>query len=138
MEVKIESSWKEQLQEEFDKPYFKELTEFIRGEYQSKKVFPLSKDIFKAFDLCPFDSVKVVILGQDPYHGPGQAHGLCFSVNQSVQMPPSLINIYKEIESDAGGQVPSHGNLEHWAGQGVFLLNAILSVIAHNAASHRN
>ena len=138
MDVQIESSWKEQLQEEFDKPYFQELVEFIRGEYQSKNVFPLPKDIFKAFDLCPFDNVKVVILGQDPYHGPGQAHGLCFSVNLSVQMPPSLINIYKEIQSDIGGQIPNHGNLEHWAEQGVFLLNAILSVIAHNAASHRN
>ncbi len=138
MEVKIEPSWKEQLQEEFDKPYFKELTGFVRSEYQSKKIFPPPKDIFKAFDLCPFDNVKVVILGQDPYHGPGQAHGLCFSVNQNIPMPPSLINIYKEIQSDIGGEIPAHGNLEHWAEQGVFLLNAILSVIAHNAASHRN
>ncbi len=138
MEVKIEPSWKEQLQEKFDKPYFKELTDFVRSEYQSKKIFPPPKDIFKAFDLCPFDNVKVVILGQDPYHGPGQAHGLCFSVNQNIPMPPSLINIYKEIHSDVGGQIPNHGNLEHWAEQGVFLLNAILSVIAHNAASHRN
>ena len=138
MDVKIEPSWKEQLQEEFDKPYFKELTEFVRGEYQSKKVFPPPKEIFKAFDLCPFNNVKVVILGQDPYHGLGQAHGLCFSVNQSVQMPPSLINIYKEIQSDVGGKIPNHGNLEHWAEQGVFLPNAILSVIAHSPASHRN
>ncbi len=138
MDVKIEPSWKERLQDEFNEPYFKELTDFVRGEYQSKKIFPPPKDIFKAFDLCPFAQVKVVMLGQDPYHGPGQAHGLCFSVNQGVSVPPSLINIYKEIQSDVGGQIPSHGNLEHWAKQGVFLMNAILSVVAHQAASHRN
>ncbi|MBU1017684.1 uracil-DNA glycosylase [Patescibacteria group bacterium] len=137
MEVKIEPSWKERLAEEFDKPYFKELVDFVRAEYQSKKVFPPPKNIFKAFDLCPFDNVKVVILGQDPYHGPGQAHGLCFSVNQNIPMPPSLINIYKEIQSDTGGQIPAHGNLEHWAEQGVFLLNATLTVITHMAGSHQ-
>jgi len=137
MKVKIESSWKESLAEEFSKPYFKELTAFVKKEYHSKKVFPPPKDIFKAFDLCPFDKVKVVILGQDPYHGPGQAHGLCFSVNNKVKMPPSLKNIYKEIASDISGEIPQHGNLEHWAEQGVFLLNATLTVIAHMAGSHQ-
>lgn len=138
MEVKIEPSWKQVLQDEFAKPYFEELANFVRDEYKSKQVFPPPKDIFKAFDLCPFDKVKVVILGQDPYHGDGQAHGLCFSVNKNIPMPPSLVNIYKEIISDVGGQMPSHGNLEHWAGQGVFLLNAILSVVAHQPTSHQN
>lgn len=137
MDVKIEASWKALLQEEFDKPYFQELTDFVKQEYQTKKVFPLPQDIFKAFDLCPFGNVKVVMLGQDPYHGPGQAHGLCFSVNKEMPMPPSLLNIYKEIQSDIGGAIPPHGNLEHWATQGVFLLNATLSVIAHNAGSHQ-
>ena len=137
MDVKIESSWKELLAEEFSKPYFEELTSFVKQEYQSKKIFPPPKDIFKAFDLCPFDKVKVVILGQDPYHGPGQAHGLCFSVNKNIPMPPSLVNIYKEIQSDLGGEMPQHGNLEHWAEQGVFLLNATLTVIAHMAGSHQ-
>lgn len=137
MDVKIEQSWKELLQEEFEKPYFKQLTDFVREEYQAKKVFPPPKDIFKAFDLCPFNKVKVVILGQDPYHGPGQAHGLCFSVNKGIKTPPSLINIYKEIESDIGKKPPAHGNLEHWAQQGVFLLNATLTVIAHMAGSHQ-
>jgi len=138
MDVKIEPSWKQVLQEEFDKPYFEELANFVRDEYKSKQVFPPPKDIFKAFDLCPFDKVKVVILGQDPYHGDGQAHGLCFSVNKDISMPPSLVNIYKEIVSDVGGKMPIHGNLEHWAEQGVFLLNAILSVIAHQPTSHQN
>jgi uracil-DNA glycosylase len=138
MDVKIEPSWKQVLREEFDKPYFGELANFVRDEYKNKKVFPPPKDIFKAFDLCPFDKVKVVILGQDPYHNEAQAHGLCFSVNHGTPMPPSLINIYKEIQSDIGGQTPGHGNLEHWAKQGVFLLNAILSVVAHMPASHQN
>lgn len=137
MDVKIEASWKALLQEEFAKPYFQELTAFVRAEYQSKSVFPPPKDIFRAFDLCPFDKVKVVMLGQDPYHGPGQAHGLCFSVNKHVPMPPSLVNIYKEIQSDVGGKMPEHGNLEHWAQQGAFLLNATLTVIAHMAGSHQ-
>lgn len=137
MDVKIEKSWKELLQSEFDKPYFEQLAGFVKEEYKSKKVFPPPKDIFRAFDLCPFDQVKVVILGQDPYHGPGQAHGLCFSVNHGVLVPPSLVNIYKEIESDIGKPVPDHGNLEHWARQGVFLLNATLTVIAHMAGSHQ-
>jgi len=137
MEVKIEASWKALLQDEFNKPYFQELTAFVRQEYGSKRVFPPPKDIFRAFDLCPFDQVKVVILGQDPYHGPGQAHGLCFSVNQDIPMPPSLVNIYKEIQDDLGGEMPTHGNLEHWAEQGVFLLNATLTVIAGMAGSHQ-
>lgn len=137
MDVRIEPSWKAILKEEFEKPYFKQLTDFVREEYQTKKVFPPPADIFKAFDLCPFDQVKVVILGQDPYHGPGQAHGLCFSVNQGVTTPPSLKNIYKEIQSDLGLNPPPHGNLEHWAKQGVFLLNATLTVIARQAGSHQ-
>jgi len=137
MNVKIEQSWKQVLQEEFDKPYFEELTDFVKAEYQSKRVFPPPSDIFKAFDLCPFDQVKVVILGQDPYHGPNQAHGLCFSVNKDIPMPPSLQNIYKEISTDLGVAVPSHGNLESWAHQGVFLLNATLTVIAGFAGSHQ-
>lgn len=138
MDVRIHESWKKLLQEEFNKPYFEELTAFVKKEYGSKTVFPPPKDIFKAFDLCPFDQVKVVILGQDPYHGPGQAHGLCFSVNDNVPPPPSLINIYKEISSDVGGEMPKTGNLERWAKQGVFLLNAILSVVAHQPTSHQN
>lgn len=137
MDVKIEQSWRELLQPEFDKPYFEELTGFVRKEYQSKKVFPPPKNIFKAFDLCPFNKVKVVILGQDPYHGPGQAHGLCFSVNKNIPTPPSLVNLYKEINSDIGSSIPTHGNLEHWAEQGVFLLNATLTVVAHMAGSHQ-
>lgn len=136
MEIKIEPSWKETLKEEFEKPYFKELTEFVRGEYLSAKVFPPPRFIFRAFDLCPFDKVKVVILGQDPYHGAGQAHGLCFSVPENVDMPPSLKNIYIEIVNDVGGKLPRHGNLEHWAKQGVLLLNATLTVRAHMAGSH--
>ena len=138
MDVKIEPSWKKALSIEFEKPYFKELTDFVRQEYMSKKVYPAPNNIFKAFDLCPLEEVKVVILGQDPYHGPNQAHGLCFSVSQEVKTPPSLINIYKEIKSDLGSTSPGHGNLEHWATQGVFLLNATLTVLAHQAGSHQN
>ena len=137
MDIKIEPSWKEALKDEFEKPYFKGLTEFVRGEYLKAKVFPPPKFIFHAFELCPFDTVKVVILGQDPYHGDGQAHGLCFSVPEHVSMPPSLQNIYKEIVSDIGGAMPTHGNLEHWAKQGVLLLNATLTVRAHSPASHQ-
>lgn len=137
MDVRIETSWKVVLQEEFNKPYFSALTDFVKQEYQTKTIFPPSKDIFKAFDLCPFDRVKVVVLGQDPYHGPGQAHGLCFSVNPEVPTPPSLVNIYKEIHADLGKPIPAHGNLEHWAKQGVLLLNATLTVVAHNAGSHQ-
>lgn len=137
MEVRIDSSWKEHLQQEFDKPYFRELTDFVRQEYGQTIVFPPAKLIFNAFDLCPFDHVKVVIIGQDPYHGPGQAHGLCFSVNDGIQFPPSLKNIFKEIESDLGKPVPPSGNLTRWAQQGVLLLNATLTVRAHQAGSHQ-
>jgi uracil-DNA glycosylase len=137
MDVKIDQSWKAQLQEEFEKPYFQQLTEFVRLEYQTQKIFPPAKLIFNAFDQCPFDQVKVVILGQDPYHGPGQAHGLCFSVNDGVDFPPSLRNIFKEIHDDTGAPVPSSGNLTRWAQQGVLLLNATLTVRAHLAGSHQ-
>jgi uracil-DNA glycosylase len=137
MDVKIEESWKKQLQEEFEKPYFKTLTEFVRLEYASQTVYPPAKLIFNAFDQCPFDQVKVVILGQDPYHGPGQAHGLCFSVNDGVEFPPSLKNIFKEIQSDTGAPIPKSGNLERWSRQGVLLLNATLTVRAHLAGSHQ-
>lgn len=137
MDVKIEESWKAQLQEEFEKPYFGELTAFVRSEYASQRIFPPAKLIFNAFDQCPFDRVKVVILGQDPYHGPGQAHGLCFSVNDGIDFPPSLRNIFKEINSDTGAPVPASGNLTRWAKQGVLLLNATLTVRAHQAGSHQ-
>lgn len=135
--VKIDPSWKEALKDEFEKPYFTELTAFVKKEYLSAKVFPPPKCIFNAFELCPFDNAKVVILGQDPYHGDKQAHGLCFSVPEKVGVPPSLQNIYKEIVQDIGGTIPNHGNLEHWAKQGVLLLNATLTVRAHTAGSHQ-
>lgn len=138
MNVKIEPTWKAALQEEFNKPYFQELAEFVRQEYQTKRIFPAPQDIFRAFELTPFDQVKVVILGQDPYHGPGQAHGLCFSVNPNIATPPSLVNIFKEMNADLGLPIPGHGNLEQWAKQGVFLLNATLTVVAHLAGSHQN
>jgi uracil-DNA glycosylase len=137
MDVKIEESWKKQLQEEFEKPYFKQLSEFVRSEYASQTIYPPAKLIFNAFNQCPFDQVKVVILGQDPYHGPGQAHGLCFSVNDGIDFPPSLRNIFKEIQADTGVPIPSSGNLERWAQQGVLLLNATLTVRAHLAGSHQ-
>jgi uracil-DNA glycosylase len=137
MDVKIEESWKKQLQEEFEKPYFKQLTEFVKSEYTSQTIYPPAKLIFNAFEQCPFDQLKVVILGQDPYHGPGQAHGLCFSVNEGVDFPPSLRNIFKEINADTGAPIPSSGNLERWAKQGVLLLNASLTVRAHQAGSHQ-
>ena len=137
MDVKIEESWKSQLQDEFEKTYFKQLTEFVRSEYASQQIFPPAKLIFNAFEQCPFDRVKVVILGQDPYHGPGQAHGLCFSVNDGVDFPPSLRNIFKEIQADTGAPIPTTGNLERWAKQGVLLLNATLTVRAHLAGSHQ-
>lgn len=138
MNVQIEESWKAHLQEEFDKPYFRTLTDFVRNEYRQDPVYPPGSLIFNAFNLCPFDRVKVVIIGQDPYHGPGQAHGLCFSVNDGVPFPPSLVNIFKEIKSDIGTEVPATGNLARWAQQGVLLLNAILTVRAHQAGSHQN
>lgn len=138
MDVKIEPSWKKQLQEEFEKPYFSSLTDFVRSEYAKTTIYPPAKLIFNAFDQCPFEQVRVVILGQDPYHGPGQAHGLCFSVNDGIQFPPSLINIFKEIERDLQIPVPNSGNLERWAKQGVLLLNATLTVRATMAGSHQN
>lgn len=126
------------LQGEFDKPYFELLTSFVRREYQTKQCFPPAGQIFNAFDSCPFDKVKVVIIGQDPYHDVGQAHGLCFSVNEGVRIPPSLENIYKEIQRDLGKPVPQSGNLQRWAQQGVLLLNATLTVEAHRPGSHQN
>ena len=137
MDVKIESSWKNVLKDEFDKPYFAQLTNFVRDEYQNQKIYPPGSQIFSAYDHCPLDKVKVVILGQDPYHGPGQAHGLCFSVNEGIPMPPSLINIFKEIKSDLNIAMPPHGSLVRWANQGVMLLNATLTVRAGEAGSHQ-
>ena len=139
MNVKIEQSWKDILSGEFDKEYFIKLTDFVRNEYLSgKKIYPDAKNIFNAFNLCPFESVKVVIIGQDPYHEPGQAHGLCFSVLPPTPNPPSLQNIYKEIESDIGRPSVTNGDLTYWANQGVLLLNSTLTVQAHLAASHSN
>lgn len=138
MNVKIEQSWKEVLEPEFNKEYFQALRDFVRSEYQSTTIYPAPKNIFRAFEMCPFDDVKVVILGQDPYHGPNQANGLSFSVNDGVPPPPSLINIYKEIENDLGIKKTPNGNLDHWAKQGVLLLNATLTVRASQAGSHQN
>lgn len=135
--VRIEDSWKRELGGEFEKDYFLKLSQFVRDEYKNGVIFPLPKLVFSAFDNCPFDKVRVVILGQDPYHGPGQANGLAFSVNDGVQTPPSLVNIYKEIAQDLGKKIPSSGNLERWAKQGVLLLNATLTVKAHTAGSHQ-
>lgn len=137
MDVKIEESWKKQLSEEFEKPYFQQLIDFVKHEYATQTVYPPAKLIFNAFEQCPFDKVKVVILGQDPYHGPGQAHGLCFSVNDGVDFPPSLRNIFKEVKEDTGSPIPATGNLERWARQGVLLLNATLTVRAGQAGSHQ-
>lgn len=140
MNVRIENTWRQALAEEWEKPYFKDLTDFVRREYSIKTIFPPARRIFAAFDSCPFDKVKVVILGQDPYHGPGQANGLCFSVAPGVALPPSLINIFKEIKSDLGyeGPIPDVGDLDYLAEQGVLLLNATLTVEAHRAGSHQN
>lgn len=137
MNVKIDDSWKEHLQQEFEKPYFEELTRFVNEEYAINTCFPKEDQIFEAFNLCSFDDLKVVIIGQDPYHGVGQAHGLCFSVNDGIPFPPSLINIFKEIEKDLNIPYPINGNLERWAKQGVLLLNATLTVRAHYAGSHQ-
>ena len=137
MDVIIENSWKEKLQGEFEKSYFKSLTNFIRTEYKTQKIFPPANLIFNAFDKCPFDEVKVVIIGQDPYHNIDQANGLSFSVNEGVKFPPSLLNIYKEIETDLGITTPKSGNLERWSRQGVLLLNATLTVRAHTPGSHQ-
>lgn len=136
--IKIEDSWKMVLIEEFNKPYFQNLTQFIKEEKAKKNIYPPGSLIFNAFNSTPFDKVKIVILGQDPYHGAGQAHGLCFSVQKGIKPPPSLVNIYKELHSDIGMPIPSHGCLQDWANQGVFLLNAILTVEANKAASHQN
>lgn len=136
--IQIDDSWKIALADEFDKPYFKELRQFLATEKQSgKTIYPPGSLIFNAFNSTPFDKVKVVILGQDPYHGDGQAHGLCFSVQYGVKPPPSLVNIYKELKSDVGFEIPAHGNLQKWTEQGVFLLNAMLTVEANQPASHQ-
>lgn len=137
MEVAIHESWKPHLNSEFEKPYFKDLVDFVKQEYKTHQCFPPGKEIFNAFNYCHFNDVKVVIIGQDPYHGPGQANGLCFSVKDGVLHPPSLINIFKEIESDLGNPYPKSGDLSRWAKQGVLLLNATLTVRAHQAGSHQ-
>lgn len=137
MTVKIENSWKEKLQDEFEKYYFKSLTNFIHVEYSTQEIYPPAKLIFNAFDKCPFSEVKVVIIGQDPYHNIGQANGLSFSVNEGIKIPPSLVNIYKEINLDLGTSIPQSGNLERWSEQGVLLLNTTLTVRAHTPGSHQ-
>ncbi len=136
VDVRIAEDWKAILADEFSKPYFEQLTEFVKSEYAAGEVFPKGKNIFRAFDKCPFDSLKVVIIGQDPYHGVGQANGLCFSVADGVPFPPSLQNIFKEVASDTGAPIPTSGELDRWAEQGVLLLNAVLTVRAHQPASH--
>lgn len=138
MNVRMEESWKKHLASEFEMPYFKELTAFVKNEYTTKKIFPPPKDIFRAFDLTPFEKVKVVILGQDPYHGPNQANGLCFAVHEGVRTPPSLQNIFKELEADLGHAVDHNPDLSRWAHQGVLLLNATLTVQAGKAGSHQH
>lgn len=137
-DVKIEESWKALLKDEFEKPYFEQLIAFVKDEYTHFRIYPPGKLIFNAFNHCPVEKTKVVILGQDPYHGPGQAHGLCFSVPEGIEQPPSLQNIFKEIHDDLGTPIPKSGNLERWADQGVLLLNATLTVRAHCAGSHQN
>ena len=138
MQVQIAESWKNKLQPEFEKDYFKQLVAFVKNEYTSYKVFPKGRQIFSAFDFCSFDDLKVVIIGQDPYHGDGQANGLCFSVSDGIKMPPSLKNIFKEIKDDLGKDFPRSGNLERWAKQGVLLLNATLTVRSQSPGSHQN
>lgn len=138
MDVKIAPSWKPLLQREFEQPYFAQLANFVREEYKNHTVYPPGKRIFHAFECCSFEDLRIVILGQDPYHGPGQANGLCFSVNDGVSMPPSLVNIFKEIQDDTGAEIPPSGNLERWAHQGVLLLNATLTVRAGTPGSHQN
>ena len=137
MQVTIDSSWIIHLQSEFDKPYFKELVDFVKADYKNHQCFPPGKQIFNAFNSCTLNNLKVVIIGQDPYHNYDQANGLCFSVNDNIIHPPSLVNIFKELEQDIGKPYPKSGNLEHWASQGVFLLNATLTVRAHEAGSHQ-
>ncbi|MEN8121415.1 MAG: uracil-DNA glycosylase [Bacteroidota bacterium] len=138
MDIKIEESWKKLLKDEFEKEYFINLVDFVKSEYNEYKVYPPGKNIFSAFDHCRFDDLKVIILGQDPYHGAGQANGLCFSVSNEVTKPPSLLNIFKEIKEDIGIEIPQSGNLERWAKQGILLLNATLTVRANQAGSHQN
>lgn len=138
MDVKIAPSWKVSLQDEFKKQYFQNLVEFVKNEYQAGTVYPPGGQIFNAFAHCSFEEVKVVIIGQDPYHGQGQANGLCFSVSDGIRKPPSLLNIFKEIKNDLGKEIPASGNLERWADQGVLLLNATLTVRANEAGSHQN
>ncbi len=137
-DIKMEASWKERLKNEFEKPYFQQLTDFVKNEYKTTVVYPPGAEIFRAFDQCPFKAVKVVIIGQDPYHGPGQANGLCFSVRNGQRMPPSLVNIFKELHQDLGKPMPTSGELERWAQQGVLLLNATLTVRASAPGSHQN
>lgn len=138
MKVSIHESWQKQLQDEFDKPYFEKLIQFVKEAYQTATCYPKVNQIFAAFDRCTYDNTRVVIIGQDPYHGAGQANGLCFSVNDGVAFPPSLSNIFKEIQSDLGKPIPQTGNLERWADQGVLLLNATLTVKENLAGSHQN
>lgn len=137
MKVNIHQSWQPYLQAEFDKPYFKNLANFVKDEYTKNTCYPPGKEIFNAFEYCPFNEVKVVIIGQDPYHGKGQANGLCFSVHEGIPHPPSLINIFKELELDIGKPYPKSGDLTHWANQGILLLNATLTVRAYEAGSHQ-
>ena len=137
MTVKIEKSWSDVLADEFAKPYFEQLTQFVRNEYRTSQIFPPGKQIFAAFDATPFNDVKVVIIGQDPYHGDRQANGLCFSVNEGIECPPSLINIFKELSDDLGVAMRTSGDLSDWARQGVLLLNSTLTVKAHCAGSHQ-
>lgn len=137
MKVRIDPTWQTELADIFDSPLFRQTAEFARAQYATREVYPPAGKIFAAFDACPFDKVKVVILGQDPYHGPGQANGLCFSVNPGVRMPPSLINIFKEVSDDTGAPLPADGDLSRWAAQGVLLLNATLTVEANRAGSHQ-
>ncbi len=137
MNARIHPSWKPHLEREFEKPYFKELAHFVKQEYEQHTCYPKGKDIFAAFDHCPFEDTKVVVLGQDPYHGPNQANGLCFSVKDGIPHPPSLVNIFREIKQDANKPYPESGNLERWAKQGTLLLNATLTVREHQAGSHQ-
>lgn len=137
MNVRIEQGWKQALAGEWESPYFAQLAQFVHNEYRTRQVFPPGRQIFAAFDATPFDQVKVVILGQDPYHGDGQANGLCFSVNDGIPLPPSLLNIFKEINADIGSPIPASGDLTRWARQGVLLLNATLTVAAHQPGSHQ-
>lgn len=138
MDIKIAQSWKQRLSGEFEQPYFISLTNFVKEEYKSATIYPPGKEIFRAFDCCDFGNVKIVIIGQDPYHAPGQANGLCFSVRDGVRMPPSLVNIFKEIRNDLGKEIPQSGDLGRWADQGVLLLNATLTVRASSPGSHQN